>query len=468
MMTALDLNSIAQISAARIVDCLVDGTLIAILAGGLLRVSRGLASGPRFAMWFSAMMAIASLALLGGAGWSHGGVNSAATAHPALLVPGSSALYIFGVWAVMASLLLTRVGVGVAHVCRLRRSCAPLDPALIDSELRDMLALHGKSRRVALCASNVVSVPTAIGFVRPAVVLPAWLLAELSPAELRQLVLHELAHLRRWDDWTNLAQQIVKALFFFHPAVWWIERRVSLEREMACDDAVVAETANPRAYAECLAHLAEKSVIRRGLALAQAALGRIHQTSLRVARILRRDRPTATKRGWIAAAAVVAGFAVVCGVAVSRTPRLIAFEQDPPPMVAARLSPPPPMSMGGQGAAPANLPLIHPAAARNASSKLQVVETAATAAKSRNAATRRSGNETARLETTPVPQPDLVRPARWAQSSADSVPVTQAVYVVVESRAYLPSGVVLWRSSVWRITVAPSADSKTRIPRKQT
>ena len=113
---------------------------------------------------------------------------------------------------------------------------------------------------------------------------------ELSADELNQIVLHELAHLRRRDDWTNLAQKMVKALFFFHPAVWWIEQKMSLEREMACDDAVMAETASPRAYAECLAHLAEKTLIQRGVALAQAALGRIRQTSLRVAQILDGNR----------------------------------------------------------------------------------------------------------------------------------------------------------------------------------
>ena len=127
-----------------------------------------------------------------------------------------------------------------------------------------------------------------IGFVNPAVVIPRWLLQELSPSELQQILLHELAHLQRWDDWTNLAQKILKALLFFHPAAWWIEKQLSLEREMACDDAVVAETANPRAYAECLTHLAEKSFVRRSLALAQAALGRIRQTSLRVAADSRR------------------------------------------------------------------------------------------------------------------------------------------------------------------------------------
>jgi len=78
-------------------------------------------------------------------------------------------------------------------------------------------------------------VPTAIGFFQPAVIVPAWTLRELSAEELHSVLLHELAHLRRWDDWTNLAQELVGALFFFHPAVWRIGSRLSLEREMACD-----------------------------------------------------------------------------------------------------------------------------------------------------------------------------------------------------------------------------------------
>ena len=109
--------------------------------------------------------------------------------------------------------------------------------------------------------------------------IPDWALIELSSSELNQVVLHELAHLRRWDDWTNLAQQIIRALLFFHPAVWWIGKKAELEREMACDDAVLAETESPRAYAECLAHLAERSFVQRSLALAQAAIGRFHQTA---------------------------------------------------------------------------------------------------------------------------------------------------------------------------------------------
>src|SRR5258707_5357457 len=99
-------------------------------------------------------------------------------------------------------------------------------------------------------------------------IFPDWVLQELSAEELKVVLLHEFAHLRRFDDWTNLLQKLVRTIFFFHPAVWWIERKLSLEREMACDEVVLAETENAQAYAECLVSLAEKSFVRSGLMLA--------------------------------------------------------------------------------------------------------------------------------------------------------------------------------------------------------
>ncbi len=124
----------------------------------------------------------------------------------------------------------------------------------------------------------------------PSLPFPAWALQEIPADELQAICLHELAHLRRWDDWTNLAQKILKAIFFFHPAVWFIENRLSLEREMACDDAVLAANFSPRVYAESLLGLAEKSFLRRGIELAQAAVGQVWQLKLRIVEILRRDR----------------------------------------------------------------------------------------------------------------------------------------------------------------------------------
>jgi hypothetical protein len=170
----------------------------------------------------------------------------------------------------------------------------------------------------------MVRVPAAIGFRNPMIVFPAWTLQELSPEEINVILIHELAHVRRRDDWTNLLQKIVRAVFFFHPAVWWIDTRLSLEREMACDDAVLAETGNPRAYASCLVDLLEKSCARRGWAMAQAAVHRAHEASLRIAQILDPHRPTATRVRRLAPG--LAGiFSVACVGILFSAPQLVAF-----------------------------------------------------------------------------------------------------------------------------------------------
>ncbi len=202
----------------------------------------------------------------------------------------------------------------VWHLHALRKECTPLRQSELPEVLQETLRRTKLSRKVEICTSQQVRVPTALGLVQPAIVIPEWAMRELSPTDLNQILLHELAHLYRWDDWTNLAQQLVRALFFFHPAVWWIENKAALEREIACDDAVVAETASPRAYAECLAHLAERSFVQRSLALAQAAVGKLRQTTSRVAEILDVNRPRANPRGWKPAVSLVIGFAIACAV----------------------------------------------------------------------------------------------------------------------------------------------------------
>jgi beta-lactamase regulating signal transducer with metallopeptidase domain len=327
MVAIPDLAVIARTSAERIVYCLVEGTLVAAFAGCLVPVLRGRNAGTRFAVWFSAMVAIAVLPLLGGVWGSGAGpaVSGALRARSAITLPGSWALYLFGVWATVAALALARLGAGLLEVRALRNSCVEIDLSRMDPGVRATLARYQASRPIALCVSERVQAPTAIGLSKPAVIMPEWLLEELTPAELHQVLVHELAHLGRWDDWTNLAQKILKALLFFHPAVWWIEQKLSLEREMACDDAVLAETRSPRAYAECLTHLAERSFLRRSVALGQAAVGRVRETSLRVAKILDVNRPRATTLVWKPAVSLIAIFAIACLASLERVPRLVAF-----------------------------------------------------------------------------------------------------------------------------------------------
>jgi hypothetical protein len=204
-----------------------------------------------------------------------------------------------------------------------------MDMLGLDSDLRALVEKSQQSRAVTLMVSQKLEVPTAIGFRKPAIILPAWLLESTPAEELKYILLHELAHLSRRDDWTNLAQKVLKAVFFFLPSIWWIERKLSLDREMACDDAVLARSGSPRGYAECLAHIAERSFLRRQFALAQAAVGRVRQLTARVAVILDPNRPRATQM-WKPAIPVVIVLAGLSAVPASFTSALVNFADDTP------------------------------------------------------------------------------------------------------------------------------------------
>ena len=457
MMGALNLKALAQTSASRIADCLIEGALMAMFAGAVMRLARRQSASARFAVWFSALLSIAATPFLGAGLWRHSQVNvRPAAAHAFITLPESWAFYLFGAWGLIAGWFLLGVARGLWRLHTLRKSCVPVD--LLDPRLKETLARHGTSRNVALCTSDDVQVPTAIGLFRPAVVLPAWLMEELSTTELNQVVLHELAHLRRWDDWTNLAQKLIKAVFFFHPAVWWIERKLSLEREMACDDAVLAEIENPRAYAECLAHLAERSFIQRTVALAQAAIGRIRQTTLRVAEILNPTR--ARKSNSIAKPAVcmVAVFAVASVLLISRTPQLIAFDSGGTAHVTVATASPSEMRTEFRAPVPTNNAVLKVVPA-----KLETRVAASRAQKKPKAPTilARSKPDVPRMNT-------LVHLVSFRESAVP-VAITETTFVVVEDNSRGLVVGTIYQIQMWRITLLhPSIDQlNNRIPHKE-
>ena len=489
-LSPIALHAIAQISAIQvvaiqIVHCLVEGTLIALFAGAVLRASRLQNSSTKFAVWFSALMGIAALpALIGisAASRAHSTSPPQAASHAAITLPSFWALCIFVAWAAIAAWFLLRIARGLWHLRVLRRSCVPVDPAMLNARVKETVARTKSLRPVALCTSEMVHVPTAIGLAKPAVILPNWILQELSPQELNQILLHELAHLRRFDDWTNLAQKLVKALFFFHPAVWWIERQVSLEREMACDDAVVAETTSPRAYAECLTHLAEKTLIQRSLVLAQAALGRIRHTSLRVAQILDGNRRTSPGRSWKPAVSFIAVFAIGCVAWMSRAPRLIAFQDRD---AASIVSPPTARISPSRNAAPV-IPTSEPSVSKAISEPSVPVVQASLKLHSTRRNFQSSKHAVALRAQTSLPIPlraDQASPIQTgpAQASlaqtyfhlanAEVTPVafTETLFVVIEGPETGSSDQPVFQIQWWQVTVLhPAVDPDNKIPPKKT
>jgi len=322
----------ARTLAEGMLNGVAEGVVIALFAWVVLQLSGRRSSSTRFAVWFSALIAIATLPLLHGFALraASGGAGVPASA---FTLPGSWVNIIFLGWASIAGFGLLRVAFGFWQVQSLRAGSTTVDPSTLDLQLQRTLQ-ELASRSVTLAVSEQLQVPAAIGFFRPQIVLPAWSLRELSTDELNAVLIHELAHLRRWDDWTNLTQKVLRALFFFHPAVWWVESQISLEREMACDDVVLSKRVSPRSYAECLVSVAEKSFLRRSLVLAQAAVSRMRHTSRRVTQILDAKRSRGT-RVWKPALGLVAFFSALCLVVVARAPEVIAFQDAAPNATAA-------------------------------------------------------------------------------------------------------------------------------------
>ena len=222
---------------------MVSGTLLAAAVWLLLQVFPKRDSRTNFAIWFSTLLATAMLPLLSVYLESKAVAPDGSTAM--FTVSTSVAWYAFIAWAVIAFTGLARVVLATFQLRRLRADAMPIEMESLPAEMRGLIEEAQKSRPVSVLVSDRLEVPTAIGFSRPAVILPAWMVESTPAEELKYILLHELAHLRRRDDWTNLAQKILKALLFFLPSVWWIERRLSLDREMACDDAVLVQSGTP-------------------------------------------------------------------------------------------------------------------------------------------------------------------------------------------------------------------------------
>lgn len=323
MMAGSLVHSIVSVAFNGLLYSLAEASLLVMAIAFALRIIPQKSSRTTFVIWFSALLASVFLPLVG-ANWSRA-VGAFGGARAAITLPVSAALYIVVVWAVVAFAGLVRVLAGVWQLRRLRQTCEPICVSQLGPELGKIVDDFIRVRPVLILSSHAVQVPTAVGFVKPAVIIPAWMLEEGASDELKHVVLHELAHLRRRDDWTNLVQKIVGAVLFFHPAVWWMQRELSAHREMACDDAVLAETGSPRAYAECLARVAEKSFLRRQVALAQAAVSRMRQLTRRVTRILDPNRRVATQV-WKPAIPAVVTLALLSGVSGSWAPSLVKLQ----------------------------------------------------------------------------------------------------------------------------------------------
>ena len=170
-------------------------------------------------------------------------------------------------WLAGVTLLVTRFSGGCWRIHRLRVL------ALRRGDSRWQSIAEGLAKRLHIdmafrvVESRLVDGPMVIGWMRPVILLPVAVLANMTPGQIESLLAHELAHVRRRDYAVNLLQTVTEALFFFHPGVWWVSSRIRQEREHCCDDVAVEVCGEPASYAEALAELASWRIRHAALSL---------------------------------------------------------------------------------------------------------------------------------------------------------------------------------------------------------
>ncbi|HEX4809606.1 MAG TPA: GWxTD domain-containing protein [Bryobacteraceae bacterium] len=193
----------------------------------------------------------------------------------AAIVPWLAPLWIAGVLA-----FYLRHVAGLRALYRLRHRGVCCAPECWQSKLAGLSARLHLSRPILLLESSLADTPMVIGHLRPLVLMPVGILTGLPAAQIEAVLLHELAHIGRYDYIVNTLQRLVEGLLFYHPAVWWISRVIRTERENCCDDMVVSISGNAHQYAVALAALEQNRWSGREPAVAAiggSLVNRIHR-----------------------------------------------------------------------------------------------------------------------------------------------------------------------------------------------
>lgn len=177
-----------------------------------------------------------------------------AAAPPAAPAPPQATAWLLPLWAAGCALLLLRLAAAHFLLRRNTRRCEPA-PGPLAAAFAAAQQESGLRQPVRLLMDNARSIPVVWGVFRPTLLLPAEA-AAWDAAQLRSVLLHELAHLRRRDPLVQFLTQIACALHWFNPLVWLAAWRLHVERERACDDMVLASGVRPSTYAKHLIHIA--------------------------------------------------------------------------------------------------------------------------------------------------------------------------------------------------------------------
>jgi beta-lactamase regulating signal transducer with metallopeptidase domain len=315
---------IAASAVSTLLSAVWEGAVLAACVTICLRLFPGLSAAARSVIWMNVFLLLMLLQIVPNFS-AH--VSAEGWVRPAPFHFGL--IWSSAIAAVWAMLSLLRAAQLIYCAFRSHRLARRATPVTVDAELQPLLHIGTAGDKVGrsaeLCVSQEIERPSVFGFFHPRILLPPVLMERLSEDELRQVVLHEMEHLRRADDWTNLLQKIALVLFPLNPALLWVERRLCAERELACDDSVLRSTSKRKAYAICLTHLAEYSMLRRSFSLVLGTWERQSELVRRVHRVLRRPNHSMNRGQTMALTTCLMAGVLAGGAVLARSPQLVSF-----------------------------------------------------------------------------------------------------------------------------------------------
>lgn len=237
---------------------------------------------------------------------------------------------IVSIWLLGFTFFLVRLLGGLHFVYRLRSHQNRPADLFWQEKLESLAARLRYARPVQLLESALVQAPVALGFFKPLILLPLGLVNQLSPPEVEAILAHELSHIARRDWLFNLFQALVEALFYFHPAVWWISATIRAERENCCDDTAVDLTGNRLAYAKTLVRLQDLARTSNNPVLALGITGAVHNPLRRrplllerIKRILHQPQPSTSLMEKMIATAILLALITLWTLRANTPPVLV-------------------------------------------------------------------------------------------------------------------------------------------------
>jgi beta-lactamase regulating signal transducer with metallopeptidase domain len=251
------------------------GTAIAALAGILMALCRRASTRYMLAVFALSLMMVAPVATFllltrtpadgPASSLSVAATSGAATAKAARIQSGLSRLsqapdalpWLVEAWLVGVACFSLRSAGGFLLVERERRKQSKAPSASVLEMCRALQRRLGLERAIRYCECKWLHAPAVIGWFRPIMLLPVTSLTGLSEQQLQSIIVHELAHIQRFDAFVNVFQICVETLLFYHPAIWWLNKRIRVEREHCCDDVAITLCGNPVEYARALTLMEE-------------------------------------------------------------------------------------------------------------------------------------------------------------------------------------------------------------------